>query len=123
MHVMLTGSTGLVGAALTPFLTGQGHQVRRLRREPSGEAETTHWNPADGTFARGAFDGIDAVVHGDRYRPRPRRTGVENKAGHMIKSTPCPVQYRKIRSGSTHGAVTRSPSLNAGNIGRHFTFH
>ena len=69
MHVMLTGSTGLVGAALTPFLTGQGHQVRRLRREPSGEAETTHWNPADGTFARGAFDGIDAVVHGDRYRP------------------------------------------------------
>jgi len=60
---MLTGSTGLVGAALTPFLTGQGHQVRRLRREPSGEAETTHWNPADGTFARSAFDGIDAVVH------------------------------------------------------------
>ena len=50
---MLTGSTGLVGTALTPVLAGQGHQVRRLRREPSAEADATHWNPADGTFARG----------------------------------------------------------------------
>ena len=63
MHVMLTGSTGLIGTALMPFLAGQGHQVRRLCREPSSGAETTHWNPADGTFAEGAFDGIDAVVH------------------------------------------------------------
>ena len=63
MHVMLTGSTGLVGTALPPVLADQGHQVRRLCREPSGEAQATHWNPADGTFAPGAFDGIDAVVH------------------------------------------------------------
>jgi uncharacterized protein (TIGR01777 family) len=53
----------LIGAALTPFLAGQGHQVRKLRRQPTNGAETTHWNPADGTFASGAFDGIDAVVH------------------------------------------------------------
>ena len=63
MHVMLTGSTGLIGSALTPFLRAGGHQVRRLRREPSADSDTTHWSPTDGTLADGALDGIDAVVH------------------------------------------------------------
>ena len=63
MHVMLTGSTGLIGSALTPFLRAGGHQVRRLRREPSVDPDTTHWSPTDGTLADGALDGIEAVVH------------------------------------------------------------
>ena len=63
MNVLMTGSSGLIGSALTSFLGGGGHQVRRLLRGPSAEANTTSWNPADGTFADGAFEGIDAVVH------------------------------------------------------------
>ncbi len=63
MHVLTTGSTGLIGTALTPFLNGRGHRVRRLRREPCDEPDTTSWNPSDGTFAEGALEGIDAVVH------------------------------------------------------------
>ena len=63
MHVMLTGSTGLIGSALTLFLRAGGHQVRRLRREPSVDPDTTHWSPTDGTLADGALDGIEAVVH------------------------------------------------------------
>ena len=63
MNVLMTGSSGTVGTALTTFLTSGGHQVRRLLRTPGSEDNATWWNPVDGTFAEGALDGIDAVVH------------------------------------------------------------
>lgn len=63
MNVLLTGSSGLIGSALTPALAADGHQVRRLRRAAASGPDETSWNPADGTFAPGALDGIDAVVH------------------------------------------------------------
>lgn len=63
MHVLMTGSSGLIGSALTSFLGGGGHLVRRLLRAESQESDTTFWDPGAGTVAPGAFDGIDAVVH------------------------------------------------------------
>lgn len=63
MNVLMTGSSGLIGSALAPFLGGRGHGVRRLRRTPSDAADETSWDPSDGTFANGALEGIDAVVH------------------------------------------------------------
>ena len=63
MKVLMTGSSGLIGTALRSFLGGGGHQVRRLFRTSSAAADVTSWNPADGTFAGGAFDGINAIVH------------------------------------------------------------
>ena len=63
MNVLVTGSSGLIGTALVPALEGDGHQVRRLRRAPAAGPDATAWNPADGTFAPGALDGVDAVVH------------------------------------------------------------
>ena len=63
MNVLMTGSSGLIGTALTSFLEGNGHPVRRLRRTPSAEPNTTSWNPTVGSVEAGAFDGIDAVVH------------------------------------------------------------
>ena len=63
MHVLMTGSHGLIGSALMPFLGDGGHQVRRLLRTESDESGTTSWDPEAGTFAPGAFAGIDAVAH------------------------------------------------------------
>ena len=63
MKVLITGSSGLVGTALRAFLGRGGHQVRRLLRGASASDDATSWNPADGTFAADAFDGVDAVVH------------------------------------------------------------
>ena len=57
MTVLVTGSSGLIGAALRSFLGGCGHHVRRLRRAVSTSDASTSWNPADGTFTAGAFDG------------------------------------------------------------------
>jgi len=63
MKVLITGSSGLVGTALRAVLCRGGHQVRRLLRGASASGDATSWNPADGTFAADAFDGVDGVVH------------------------------------------------------------
>jgi uncharacterized protein len=61
MVVAVSGAFGLVGSALTAFLSTGGHQVIRLvRREARGEGER-QWDPD-----RPALDllsGVDAVVH------------------------------------------------------------
>jgi len=63
MRVLMTGSSGLIGTALRSCLGRGGHDVRRLLRTASASTDATSWNPADGTFAPGAFDGIEAVIH------------------------------------------------------------
>ena len=63
MTVLMTGSSDLIGVALRSFLGESGDHVRRLRRAVSASDTSTSWNPADGAFTAGAFDGVDAVVH------------------------------------------------------------
>ncbi len=64
MHVVVTGSTGLVGSALRSWLTTAGHQVTRLVRSTPrhGEAEV-QWNPETGSVAVPGLEGVDAVIH------------------------------------------------------------
>ncbi|WP_293307767.1 TIGR01777 family oxidoreductase [Mycolicibacterium sp.] len=61
MTVAITGSAGLVGTALSAFLSTGGHRVIRLvRRDPAGPDER-RWDPEHP--AADLFDGVDAVVH------------------------------------------------------------
>jgi len=85
MHVVVTGSSGLVGAALVRRLAAQGHEVTRLvRRTPRpGEAR---WNPDDGTIETSALQRVDAVVHlagasiaGRRWNDEYKRTLLESR--------------------------------------------
>jgi uncharacterized protein YbjT (DUF2867 family) len=70
MKVLVTGGTGLVGAATVDRLLAAGHSVRLLSRH--AEADARRWPnrvepwPGDVTSDRGlagACDGCDAVVH------------------------------------------------------------
>ena len=65
MKILVSGSTGLVGTALIPALTGLGHEVARLvrtkARNPS--KEMVGWNPEQGEIDSAGLEGIDAVVH------------------------------------------------------------
>lgn len=62
MKVLVTGSTGMVGSALTPYLQSQGITVIPLVRDAS-KGSGIHWDPAAGTIDKSKLDGFDAVVH------------------------------------------------------------
>jgi uncharacterized protein (TIGR01777 family) len=61
MRIAITGATGLVGRALAPFLTTQGHTVVPVSRRalPGG----IQWQPASDRLDAAAWDGLDAVIH------------------------------------------------------------
>jgi len=64
MRVLVSGASGLVGAALRPRLESRGHDwVQLIRDSTSPGADTIPWNPSAGKLDASAFDGIDAVVH------------------------------------------------------------
>lgn len=63
MHVAITGSSGLIGTALTKALTDGGHRVARVvRHQPSGPDEIG-WDIGAGRLEPEALRGVDAVVH------------------------------------------------------------
>jgi uncharacterized protein len=59
--VAVTGSSGLVGTALSAFLTTAGHRVIRLVRNEARSGDERLWDP-DEPDPR-IFDDVDAVVH------------------------------------------------------------
>jgi len=59
--VAITGASGLVGSALTAFLTTGGHRVIRLVRRPARSKDERQWR-ADAP-APDLLSGVDAVVH------------------------------------------------------------
>ena len=62
MRIAITGSSGLIGTALSRRLAALDHTVVPVVRRAARDGEIS-WSPSDGTIDRGAFDGIDAVVH------------------------------------------------------------
>jgi len=61
MRIAITGASGMVGSALVPFLTAQGHTVVPVSRRPAPGG--IQWDPASGTLDAAAFEGLDAVIH------------------------------------------------------------
>jgi len=64
MRVVVSGSSGLIGASVVKALLARGDEVTPLVRRPpvpgSGEAR---WDPSDGSIDTGALEGADAVIH------------------------------------------------------------
>jgi len=66
MRILVTGSSGLIGSALVPFLTAGGHRVIRLIRSQSQTptlGESWGWDPERGTILSAGRDEPEAVVH------------------------------------------------------------
>jgi uncharacterized protein len=71
MRIAVTGSSGVIGRELVPFLTTAGHRVDRLvRRQAAGPGEIS-WDPPRGWIDTERLEGVDAVVHlaGESIRP------------------------------------------------------
>ena len=69
MRILITGSTGLVGTAVSRRLESEGHEILRLVRPetpvPNGTApvKTVRWDPTKDQFDEAQADGADALIH------------------------------------------------------------
>jgi len=64
MDIAVTGSTGLIGTALSSRLAGDGHTVIPVVRRAVAPGESAlQWDPATGSIDTAGFEGLDAVVH------------------------------------------------------------
>ena len=64
MRIAVSGSTGMIGAALVARLVEQGHVILRLvRSEPPPGSPDIRWDPTSGEFDTARLEGINAVVH------------------------------------------------------------
>lgn len=68
MRILVTGASGLLGRAVTAFLSAGGHQVMPLKRIKVGEQNRPGdavpcWNPATGQVNIPAEPAFDAVIH------------------------------------------------------------
>lgn len=90
MNVLVTGSSGLIGSALGPYLASNGHQVIRLVRSKVQAGETQRcWDPEAGTLDPASLEGLDAVVHlaGENIARRWTETKKLKILNSRVKST------------------------------------
>ena len=62
MKILVSGSNGMVGSAVTRHLIECGYEVIRLVRRTPGPNEIW-WDPDSGEIDRTSLDGFDGVVH------------------------------------------------------------
>ncbi|MEU1267720.1 TIGR01777 family oxidoreductase [Streptomyces sp. NPDC005799] len=118
MHVVISGSSGLIGGALAASLIADGHRVTRLvRREPQIRAdgsEEARWEPRAGGVDPAVLDGADAVVGlagagvGDRrwtaaYKARIRESRVRGAGALATAIGDCAKPPAVFVSGSAVG--------------------
>ncbi len=63
MNILITGGTGLVGAALVKELQKRNHTVRILSRSQSEAKNEFHWNVAEKIIDEKAFENLDCIIH------------------------------------------------------------
>ena len=64
MRYLISGASGLIGAALSQRLEANGHEIWRLVRADSAtQARVIAWQPEQRSLDASALEGFDAVVH------------------------------------------------------------
>lgn len=63
MKLLISGSTGLIGQALTAAAMERGHEVTRLSRGNAVTAPRVLWDPVTGQIPLRLLEGFDAVIH------------------------------------------------------------
>jgi uncharacterized protein len=63
VKIAVTGSSGLIGTALVPALTADGHEVVRLVRRTPRLADEHRWDPQHRRIDPAVLADVDGVVH------------------------------------------------------------
>lgn len=94
LHIAITGASGLLGSALTAFLTAGGHRVTAISRRARPGAVS--WDPEAGKLDPAALAGVDAVIH---------------LAGETIATRWTPARKRRIRESRLTGTRLLAETL------------
>lgn len=62
-HFAITGSTGLIGTALSRAFGAAGHVVHRVTRSQPSDPQDIQWRPRGGTIEAEKLEGVDVVIH------------------------------------------------------------
>lgn len=99
MRFAITGSTGLIGTALTRYLRQNGHEVTRVIRSygslPHGERAVV-WHPDEGIIDAQGLEDHDVVIH---------------LAGESIAGVWTPGKKRRIRDSRVRGTTLLATTL------------
>lgn len=80
MRVLISGSSGLIGRALTAQLLERGHQITRLvRGGPTADRPAVYWDPLGQFLDPLPLEGFDAVIHLAGENIASRRWSAEQK--------------------------------------------
>jgi len=64
MKIIISGASGVIGSALIPFLTTQGHSVVQLVRKHAKQSnQTAYWDPQKNEIDSHCVENSDAVIH------------------------------------------------------------
>jgi uncharacterized protein (TIGR01777 family) len=84
MRILMSGTSGMIGSVVAPYLVSRGHEVVRLvRREPNGGE--IRWDPDAGMIDAAGIEGFDGVVHVAsmpwplRWTPKAKKQIRENR--------------------------------------------
>jgi uncharacterized protein (TIGR01777 family) len=78
MRILISGSTGLIGSALTHLLQSNGHSVTRLVR--SSQTSGILWDPYKREINKNEIEGFDAIVNLSGETINGRWTAKKKKA-------------------------------------------
>jgi uncharacterized protein (TIGR01777 family) len=81
MKILITGSSGLIGSALVPFLKKEGHEVKKLVRTAAVlEKDALCWDPQHCEVNPDDFEGYDVLINlageniaSSRWTPEKKR--------------------------------------------------
>jgi uncharacterized protein (TIGR01777 family) len=62
-RVAITGASGMIGSALSAFLSARGDEVVHVVRRPARTSAEISWDPSNRRLEAAALSGVDAVVH------------------------------------------------------------
>ncbi len=137
LKVAITGASGLIGKALSAFLSTGGHEVIHLVRRPSRAAHEAQWDPSAGIIDLAKVEGLDAMIHlagesiaGGRWSDSFKTKVFESRVSstrHLIEScrklqTP-PKQFLGASAVGIYGAERIAPCSEDAELGTDFLAH